>query len=231
MKKQLRNLLISLCVVVLLVAGVVIWTKVVTPTVNPSSSSGGTSSSTPAISVYKTNEKDITTLKVTNKTGGYTITREGSSFAVNGISTPLLNQDMLTTTVKEASDIEAMMLVEKGSSNLGQFGLDKPQAVLEITSGGKTTTINIGSDTPSRDGNYFNVQGSSDVYKAATTFLSAYSGKNLDFVNTALCSVDSSALSSVSQMEFGGAARNTPIVLKEASTTSATSSQAAATPT
>lgn len=230
MKKQLRNIIISLCVVVVLVAGVVIWTKVVTPTVKTSSSSGTSSSSTPAIQVFKTNEKDVTTLKVTNKSGGYTITRQGSSYAINGISTSLLNQDLLTTTVKEAADIAAMSLVEKGSSNLKQFGLDKPQAVLEVTSGGKTTAINIGGNTPSQDGNYFNVQGSTDVYKAGTTFIAAFSGKNIDFVNMALSSVDSSALSSVSRMELGGTARSTPIVLEEVSTTSTASSQASETP-
>jgi hypothetical protein len=233
MKKQLRNIIISLCVVVLLVAGVVIWTKVVSPTVKSSSSSDSSaSSSSPTIQVYKTDAKDITTLKVKNSTGGYTITHSGDTYSINGIETSLLSQDTLTTTVQAVTDIQATKLVEKGSTNLKQYGLDNPQTVIDITSGGKTTTIDIGNDTPTSDGNYFNVKGSADVYKAATTFISSFSGTNLDFVNMTLVAVDSASLANITDLEFGGAARTPSIVLKQnVSSASSASSDTAAAPT
>ncbi|HEX2938995.1 MAG TPA: DUF4340 domain-containing protein, partial [Ruminiclostridium sp.] len=152
MKKQLRNLIISLCVVVLVIAGVVsikLFTK------NSKSSS---SSSTPTIQVFKSDIKKITTLHITGK-DDITIHQANSKYSVDGLDQKILNQDTALNTFTTASSITADKIIDKNAANLSQYGLDKPKCTVEIT-GDKNATLNFGNNTPSNDGTYVNVKGS-----------------------------------------------------------------------
>lgn len=216
MKKQLRNLVLSLCVVVLLVAGVLVWSNVIAPKINTSSSSSTTTSSTASIVVYKKNSTKITKLHVKNSKGEYTINQKNSKFTLDGITTSILSQDSLSGTISTVADIEATKLIEKNATNLGSYGLKTPKEVLDITtSDGKTVTINVGKDTPVADGTYINVKGSSTVYKANSSMGSSFTEGKTYYIDTTLYTVDSSSLAKLTRLEFGGTSRAKPIVLQE----------------
>lgn len=216
MKKQLRNLIISLCVVVLVIAGVVsikLFTK------NSKSSS---SSSTPTIQVFKSDIKKITTLHITGK-DDITIHQANSKYSVDGLDQKILNQDTALNTFTTASSITADKIIDKNAANLSQYGLDKPKCTVEIT-GDKNATLNFGNNTPSNDGTYVNVKGSSEVYKVSLSETNSLNLAKTDLVNLSIYKYDSSSPEKLTQIELGGSARPNPIVLQAAAPSSSTSS-------
>lgn len=221
MKKQLRNLIISLCVVLLLVVGVIVGRKIVG---GSSSSSSSESSSTEKITVFKVNSGDITKLHVKTAEDEYTITQSNGKLALEGIPSGILNEDNLTYAVNAAADIEATKLIEKGASDLSQYGLEKPTKSVEIVTKDKTVTVDIGSETPLKDGNYLCLEGSSDVYKVDSSLSVSFEDSKTDYVNLSICSVSSTQLSNITRLEFGGSARKAPIILVERNLASSSSS-------
>lgn len=223
MKKQLRNIIISFCVVAVLVIGILSVKSFIKPQ-STTSSSG--SSSTPSIAVFKTDSTKVTSVQVKNSKGKYTIHQSGGKFTVDDVNSAVLNQSTLSSAVNEASDIEASELIEKDSTNLKQYGLDNPAVVVDVTSsGGKTSTIDIGNQTPGGDGTYVKMGDSSTVYKTTdTTASSTFSGSVTGFVSTTIASLDSTKLSELTSITFGGASRSAPIVLNEEKTAASASS-------
>lgn len=229
MKKQLRNLIISLCVVVVLIVGVIVATKIVGNS-SSSSSSESDSSSTADITVFKVTSTDITKLHVKTSKDEYTITQSDGKFALEGIPTEILSQDSLSFAVETAADIKATKLVEKGASDLSQYGLDNPTKVIDITTKDKTVTVNIGNETPLKDGTYLCLKGSSDIYKVNTSTVLSFEDFKTDYVNLSVYSVDSEELSNITKLEFTGSARTAPIVLVK-NTSSSSSGSSSTTPT
>lgn len=217
MKKQLRNIVISLCVVVLLVAGVLVWTNVISPKIgSSSSSSSAVTSSSVSFPVYKTDSAKIISLHVKNSKGEYTINQKDGKFTLDGIAASILSQDSLSSAVTTAADIESTLLITKNAANLAPYGLKAPKAILDITtSDGKTATIYVGKDTPVNDGTYISKKGSSAVYKVSNSIDTTYMGTKMDYVNTTIYSVDSSSLAKLTRLEFGGSSRTKPIILTE----------------
>lgn len=224
MKKQLRNIIISLCVVLVLVVGVVVASIVIKNSSNTSSSSS--TSSSEGIPVVKLNEGDITELNVKTTDNEYTIKKSGSNYVIDGIETSLLSQDSLTTPVTTFSDFEALKLIEDNASDLSQYGLDKPTRTITATTADKTVTLLVGKETPLKDGFYGCLKGETKVYKISENIITQFDKTNFDFINLSLYSVDTSKSDDVSLLEFGGTARKTPIVLeqRETGSTSSTSS-------
>lgn len=231
MKKQFRNLIISLCVVVLLIVGVIVGNKIVGGSSSSSSSESDSSSST--ITVFKVASTDITKLHVKTSKDEYTINQANGKFSLEGLSNDILSQDTLSCAVSAAADIEASKLVEKGASDLSQYGLDKPAKYVDITTKDKIVTVNIGNETPLKDGTYLCLKGSSDVYKVESSTVISFEDSKTDYVNLSICGVDSSELANITTLEFAGTARSTPIVLVEntSSASSSTSSSSSTAPT
>lgn len=222
MKKQLRNIIISLCVVLVLVVGVVVASIVIKNSSNTSSSS---TSSSEGIPVVKLNKDDITELNVKTTDNEYTIKKSGNDYVIDGIELSLLSQDSLTMPVDTFADFEALKVIEENSSDLSQYGLDKPTRTVTGKTSSKTVTLLIGKETPLKDGFYGCIKGETKVYKINENIVTRFDEKKFDFINLSLYSVDSSKSDAVTLLEFGGSARKTPIVLEQRATGS-TSSEA-----
>lgn len=223
MRKQLRNIIISLCVVVLLVAGII--------SVNIFSKSGGTSSSssqtssTQTITVYKTDSKKITTLHIKNNAEEVMLHQSNGKYTVDGLADKLVNQDTASSTFTAAADVTAEKLIEKNSSNLSQYGLDNPKLTVDVVSGNTTVTLEIGNATPTDDGNYLCMKGSKDVYKILTATTNSFKLKKTDLVNLSICGFESSNAAKLTEITLGGTERSQPIVLDvDPTSTSSTSS-------
>jgi hypothetical protein len=215
MKKQLRNIIISFCVVAVLGLGIFLLAKFV-PT-NSSSSSSVTSSSTPTLTVYKTDSTKITSVQVKNATGGYTIRQSGGNFTLDGIKNVPLTQTALSSAVTAASDVTASELIQTNDSNLAQYGLDKPKIVITVTStGGTTSVIDVGNEAPAADGYYVKLANKTDVYKSTDTSIhDTFAGTAIDYVDTTITALDTSKLTEMTSIFFGGSSRTAPIVLNE----------------
>lgn len=227
MRKQLRNIIISLCVVAALVIGIVSVNLFVKPKASADSSSIG-SSSTASIQVFKTDSSKITSIHVKNSKGEYTIRGTSGKYTVDGVNVAL-NQSNLSSAVSAAASVEATKIIEKNASNLSQYGLQNPAATVDVTSGGTVKTIDIGNNTPLADGCYVSLKGSSEVFKAETTLATTFEGSAIDFVDTTISSIDQTKLSGVTSIVLGGASRADKIVIsaqKQASASSASSSSA-----
>lgn len=224
MRKQLRNIIISLCVVAVLVIGIVSVNLFVKP--KSSSSSSSSTSSTASIQVFKTDSSKITSVHVKNSKGEYTIRGTSGKYTVDGISVSL-NQTNLSTVVSAAASVKATKVVDKSASDLSQYGLQNPTATVDVASGGTVSTINIGKSTPLSDGCYVSMKGSSEVYKAETTISSTFGGAAIDFVDTTLSSIDQSKISGLTSIVLGGTSRTDKIVIsaeKQAASSSSSSS-------
>lgn len=222
MRKQLRNIIISVCVVAVLVVGIVAVNFMVKPSASTSSSSA---SSTASISILKTDSSKITVVHVKNSNGEYTIRNSNGKYSLDGVRSDYLAQYKLRNLVVSSSDVKATKLIEKNSSNLKQYGLDKPSITVDVTGvGGTTNTVEIGKENPTKDGYYITVKGSNNVYKAETSVESAFIGTKLDFAYTGLSSIDSSKLTKLTAMVFSGTSHKTPIALNIAQNATATAS-------
>lgn len=222
MRKQLRNIIISLCVVAVLVIGIVSVNIFVKPKSTDASSFLSTSS-TASIQVFKTDFSKITSVHVKNAKGEYTIRQSNGKYTVDGINVTL-NKTNLASAVSAVSSVKAIKVIDKNAKDLNLYGLQNPEAVIDVTSGGVTKTINIGKTTPLADGCYMSLKGSNEVYKAATAFSTTFTGAALDFVDTTILNIDESKMSDLTSIVFGGTARPNKIVLEAEKTKLSSSS-------
>lgn len=81
-------------------------------------------------------------------------------------------EDMALT----ASNLTTRRLIDEHPSDLSIYGLDKPDVNVFITSDGKEYGIEIGNETPTKDGYYARKTGSSEVYT-----INLYHGNTLKY--------------------------------------------------
>lgn len=223
MKKQLRNIIISLCVVLVLVVGVVVANIVVKK--SSSSSSKSSTSSEAAIQVLNIKAADVTELDVKNNKDEYAIKYANKNYSIDGIEASLLSSDSCAAPIQAAAQLSATKLIEENASNLSQYGLDKPSRVVTVKTASKSETINVGSETPLKDGYYAALKGTSKVYKIESSAVTNFDKVKNDYVNLSLYSIDSESTAKVTKIAIGGAAKATPLVLeKDASAASSTAS-------
>lgn len=147
-----------------------------------SSSSAATSSET--ISLISKTSSDVTSMKVTNKNGSYTLTPlptgtvgsgsgSGSSssslnFTVKELEGCPVNTDSTNAAVQNGFSLGAMKNIGK-VKNLNDYGLTSPQATVEVTyKDGSTFGYKIGNATASNTGAYYMCGLNSDnVYVVA----------------------------------------------------------------
>ena len=222
MKKQLRNIIIAFSVVAVLVVGILILTNLVKP-MSSTSSSSDSSSSTPAITVYKTDSTKVTSIQVKSGSSEYTIRQASGVFTIDGLNNVPLNQSTVKDSLSDSTDVTASRLIESKSSNLKQYGLDKPKIVVTVTSSdGTSYVIDVGNATPASDGYYIKLGNSNDVYKSESQAIhDDFSGSVIYYVNTEMTSLDTTKLTEMTSIFFGGSSRPATIVLDEDKSTEA----------
>lgn len=226
MKKQLRNIVISACVIVVLGVALLVVNLLVKPKKATSSSSQLGQSSSANIAVFKTDAAKLGSVQVTNKKGTYTIRRlQNGKYTVDGVNAPL-SQDFLQSAVNAATAVTATQLVEKNAANLSEYGLSSPAAEVTVN-GAQSATIEIGNSTPAGDGCYIALKGGNTVYVGDSTLTSQFENEASGYVDTALISIASADQNNISKLVFGGSARPQPVVLSQPVSSSSSSSSSA----
>ncbi len=190
MKKNTRNLLLVLGLVVILGAAVLILTLTGGQEGEGSSSS---TASTELISLISKEEKDLSSVKVTNENGSYTIKvteqeKESSSssdessetasseaepemeyiYSIDGVDESVANTDRMETAAAVGLSLNATRNLGE-QENLDEFGLTEPASTVEATyRDGSTKKIYIGGSVAGGSGGYYvMVEGDGNVYTAS----------------------------------------------------------------
>lgn len=176
MKSSTRNLIIVGAAALVLGGAVFALNKV-----GGTSSSSSSTASTETIKLISKTSSDVTSMKVTNKNGSYTLTplptgTVGSSsasssslnFTVKELEGCPVNTDSTNAVVQNGFSLGAMKNIGQ-VKNMSDYGLTSPQATVEVTyKDGSTFGYKIGNATASNTGAYYMCGLNSDnVYVVA----------------------------------------------------------------
>lgn len=187
MKKNTRNLLLVLGLVVILGAAVLVLVL----TGGQEEGESSSTSSTELISLISEEEKNLSSVKVTNENGSYIIKiteqeKESSSsseesgssseaepemeyiYSIDGVDETVANTDRMETAAAIGLSLNATQNVG-AKENLDDFGLSEPASTVEITyRDGSTKTIYIGGSVTGGSGGYYvMLEGDENIYTAA----------------------------------------------------------------
>lgn len=150
----------------------------------------------------------IDALEVDGPLGTYrlTVAPDGSA-TVEGIEPAYLDQ---TAAVRAANAVRSLAGKPAGETDLAQYGLEAPETVMTIRSGGDDRKLLVGNEAPGGYGRYVRVDGTTMVY--VTPGLEDALKSKLDFVDRKV--VDAPAAEGVvpASLVLGGTARTQEIV-------------------
>lgn len=226
MSKQLRRIVVAVCVVGALLAATLLLYLLPG---GKSASSGSSSGS--KISLLSLKSNDIQSMHVQNKSGSYTITRTGTdTYSIDALKEAPLNLTNLKTRLSAVAGLSATLEVAKNVTDLSAYGLDNPSATIGITTAaGKSYTIKIGNETPTSSGYYVLKPGTSDVYVSTSFSDYQFTGAATDYASTTVAAVSTSA--NITRYVLGGTARSKPITIDVTAETSSAGSTASASTT
>ncbi len=183
MSKKVRNIIIGL--VILVVLGGLLTVLLLT---QRSGDTGTTSSSVYEAEMIKLVEKeqdDITSIKIRNALDSYTISANGEGgFTVPELGDFPQEAESFDLTVARAAGMSASDEVETTLDNVAKYGLDDPQAEIDVTfSDGSTFGIYVGDVAPSDKGYYVQVKGKNSVYIASDNMTSYFLVSRYNYVD------------------------------------------------
>lgn len=184
MNKTAKGILIGAGVLVLL-SGALVALKLTEPDSGTASGSSLSSQEDHSTLLWELDEKDIKSVAVTFGTDSYTILPEAPTQDDDGNTvynytlenTTGLNVDtvLLRTVASRAVAVTAVNTVEEHTSDLAQYGLDKPRATVTLTmQDGTVKACSIGNASPLSSQTYFALKGEDTVYTVASDKLSPF---------------------------------------------------------
>jgi hypothetical protein len=219
MNRQIRNIIISLCVVAVLVV-VLILIKVMPggKTTKASSSKAST-----GITLIKADTSKVATVHISNQSGAFTI-RKGASTTTSSGSTITwnvdelanypINQSSVSNIVEEATALSASSSLGQVTSGIDQYGLAAPKATMELkTTDNKDYTLYVGNATPTKNGYYAMLKGSSEIYIIGETSGDDFSAASKSLIDMSIVSLDSTKYATLTDITYGGTSRSTPLKL------------------
>ncbi len=151
------NTVIVLLVIGLLIGGIYFLTKG-----GEGDSLGEMYTDDEVVKIFSYSGDELIGADVTNKYGSYSLRRGESGWTMEGFYGVTLKATAIDTLVNAFQNVTSEGRAAEAPDDLGDFGLDAPNAVLTTTGGGRT--FYIGGETPDGKGSYFNTDASSDVY-------------------------------------------------------------------
>ncbi len=170
MKKNVRNLLIMFLVLAVLggAVAVLLLSSPAGEDATESSDTEDSASDTPQITLIDRELTDVTSVKVENKTGSYTLVpSEGAAFTLEGYEEYDLSVTSMSSAVENLVALKAEKELGQQDSGLEDFGLAGEDAVsVEIAySDGSTDKVAIGNMAAESTGRYVEKDG--EVYISA----------------------------------------------------------------
>ena len=197
---KMRQLLVA-TVVLAALAATLYWSN----HRKPASDSVNASPSASNAKVISLNQDDISKLEVKRKNGeDVVLSRAGASnWKITAPKVLVADSSSVSTVLYNLSPMDGATLIQDKASDLKQFGLVDPAAVVIATEkDGKTQSVLFGDETPTGDSAYVMLSGDSKVYSVPKNTKSNLDKGLNDLRDKRLMPVDFDKLSS---MEINGA--------------------------
>lgn len=159
MNKTLRNIIISVAVIILLIAGIVIVNNI-----DVSDKSDTLSSQQPVYTIYSEDTTKISNIEVQNGAEIIKAVNLGDAvWTINDMSTDDIDSSKAAGLAGVVSSITSQNKIEQSPSDLSQYGLDNPDITVTITkTNGDKDKIYIGEMSPTL-GEYFVMKDGDDT--------------------------------------------------------------------
>ena len=133
----------------------------------------------------------IKTVKVKNATdefyvvqNGRTATGSGIVYTFDGYQNISMDTAMIGTLANNANGLTSEDVIEENCTDIAKFGLDKPEAVVDIEyETGTKFRMLVGDKTPTGDTKYVMIDGIDTVYTVRLSAVANYSNTFDDFVD------------------------------------------------
>lgn len=161
-------------------------------------------------------------VSINNSSDSYTIAydAEEKAYVLKGYEDLSLSLDMALTLRKYTEKIQATEQITN-VPNLAAFGLDQPQATATITyTDNSTTSIRIGSVTPSQNGYYGQFGDSDAVYIFSSDSAALFCASAVSYVDTLLVATpevksdDANGLALLRNVTYSGKSFSTPVSVR-----------------
>lgn len=120
-----------------------------------SSSTAAVSSQDESVVILTKSSDDITSVKVSNEHGEYSVNKSESgksTWSIPELGTLNANATAEASMISNLDGFKAKKLVEENVEDMSKYGLDKPTADLTVEySDGTATTLHVGSVSPSNE--------------------------------------------------------------------------------
>ena len=141
-----------------------------------SSSTAAVSSQDESVVILTKSSDDITSVKVSNEHGEYSVNKSESgksTWSIPELGTLNANANAEASMISNLDGFKAKKLVEENVEDMSKYGLDKPTADLTVEySDGTATTLHVGSVSPSNERyRYVSLDDEKTVYMVMGTTL------------------------------------------------------------
>lgn len=163
MKSKVKLLIISAIVLILLV-GAFAALKLTEP---KDDSSKDSSSSITTKLLYDKDSEKISSVKIENQNGSYTVTKVGSGYSVDGYEGLPLDDTYLSAIFESAASVTAKQVIEENAEDLDKYGLGNDSTKVEVTfsdSGKTVKKFRVGKEAYTTGQVYFMLDGDKTVY-------------------------------------------------------------------
>lgn len=137
-------------------------------------------------------DKEIESVGVKNTSGSFNIILSNGGYTIENAADKKLDAQLLNDAVNSLHRIPAKQKMDE-NKDLGEFGLDEPQAVVTAFAGGSEHRILIGDKAPVGDGYYMTSDGGG-VYLVASAYAKYYLLSVNDYRDKSIAYIDMSAL-------------------------------------
>ncbi|MGN0675397.1 MAG: DUF4340 domain-containing protein [Oscillospiraceae bacterium] len=186
MKKNIK-LIIIICAVVAVLAGLLIFLKLTAPEEEEETAA---EEEVKTSLLYDKDPYDISSVKIQNEHGEYEIVRigegENSLWTIMDIVNLPMNNTTLSTLIENASTLTAQQTVVENAEDISIYGLDTPAATVTATftdSSNTVKTLIIGNLAPDGIKRYLMLEGDPNVYTVYNTAVSCFLNDKYDVVN------------------------------------------------
>ena len=159
---------------------------------------------------------DVRTVEVRNQNGGYAFRKEGEGYVLHDLPPEKVNAEYVAMLLDESSRVECLSEVTDDLSRLADFGLETPEAEVDVTyADGGAFRLLLGAEESVSGGRYCMERGGERVYLMKNNRTIRFTmpvEKYLDFILIPP-EESTSVLSVLQDIRFSGTSLPAPIAL------------------
>lgn len=209
--KLYRNLIILLMVIAALVGAFIGVQKLSSGDDLPQTTE---TPQTEAITIYEVDSDNIVKVGVKTADEEYSVMKNGEKWELSNGSGLRINDSKIQSLVYSCSAISASKIMSENPEDVAAYGLDEPSSVVDIyLEDGSVKTVLVGSTTLDKASGYIKLADSSAIYLKSMYGINSLTPEYKSFINTALITVDTSDLSSLTHV-YISKTENTPVKLE-----------------